>query len=383
MASAARSSTVLPIIKDHTSNQDVLLDTGSQVTLWPATYSQALQPSDSSISLIAANGSKIPAYGKRNMTFQFGNRKYAWEVIIAKVTRPLIGSDFLRSHRLLVDVCNKKLVHMDTLLSHRVRTGQPGAADILHVTTTPTDAFTPILRAYPTLLNHDFRATEVKHGVQHFIETKGNPVHAKVRRLSPAKAKSGKEAWFQLEKLGIIRRSCSNWASPLHMEPKSDGTWRPCGDYKRLNNITVPDRYQLPNLRDFANRLHGCTIFSKVDLLKGYHQIPVAPEDIKKTAIITPWGLFEFLRLPMGLTNAAQAFQRLMDEATKDLEFAFVYLDDILIASRSETEHKKHLHTVHLQAVERPSRSPGYSNPSHDSLPCRRKRHDRAISPPS
>ena len=111
-----------------------------------------------------------------------------------------------------------------------------------------------------------------------------------------------------------------------------------------MNSITVPDRYPLPNLRDFANRLHGCTIFSKVDLLKGYHQIPVAPEDVKKTAIITPWGLFEFLRLPMGLTNAAQAFQRLMDEATRGLDFAFVYLDDILIASRSEAEHKKHLH---------------------------------------
>ena len=145
VASAARLSTSLPIIKDHSSKKDVLLDTGSQVTLWPATIVECRQPTDRSISLVAANGSSIPAYGKRRMTFLFGNRKYAWDVIIAKVTRPLIGSDFLRHHRLLVDVCNKQLVHMDTLHSHRVRTGQPGAADILHMTTTPMDAFTPIL----------------------------------------------------------------------------------------------------------------------------------------------------------------------------------------------------------------------------------------------
>ena len=336
----------LPIIKDHNSSKDVLLDTGSQVTLWPATAAERLHPEETTAHLVAANNTHIPTYGKRQMTFQFGRSRYQWNVIIAKVTRPLIGADFLRHHCLMVDVVNNRLVHMDTLKSHTFRQGPVQPTDVLNIHQVASDPYTPVLRAYPTLLNHDFRAAEVKHGVQHYIETDGNPVHSKVRRLNPAKAKSGKKAWDQLLSLGIIRRSNSNWSSPLHMEPKADGSWRPCGDYKRLNSITVPDRYPLPNLRDFANRLHGCTIFSKVDLLKGYHQIPVAPEDVKKTAIITPWGLFEFLRLPMGLTNAAQAFQRLMDEATRGLDFAFVYLDDILIASRSEAEHKKHLHTL-------------------------------------
>ena len=342
----AAAHTPLPIIKDHKSSKDVLLDTGSQVTLWPATASERLFPEEISERLVAANGTKIPTYGKRQMTVQFGRSRYQWTVILAKVTRPLIGTDFLRHHRLMVDVVNNQLVHMDTLKSHTFRQSSAKPTDVLNVQQVAGDPYTPILRAYPTLLNHDFRATEVKHGVQHYIETEGNPVHSRVRRLNPAKAKSGKKAWDQLLNLGIIRRSNSNWSSPLHMEPKADGSWRPCGDYKRLNSITVPDRYPLPNLRDFANRLHGCTIFSKVDLFKGYHQIPVAPEDVKKTAIITPWGLFEFLRLPMGLTNAAQAFQRLMDEVTRGLEFAFVYLDDILIASTSPTEHKKHLHTL-------------------------------------
>ncbi len=77
------------------------------------------------------------------------------------------------------------------------------------------------------------------------------------------------------------------------MVPKKDGSWQPCGDYRRLNMITTPDQYTLPNMQDSSNGLDGCSVFSKVNLVKGYHQIPVAPEDIPKTAIITPFGLFE------------------------------------------------------------------------------------------
>ena len=89
--------------------------------------------------------------------------------------------------------------------------------------------------------------------------------------------------------------------------------------------------------------MHGKKIFSKIDLTKGYHQIPIAEEDRHKTAVITPWGLFEFNRLPMGLANSAQAFQRLMDEVTSGLDFCYVYLDDILIASTNLEEHTEHL----------------------------------------
>ncbi len=147
--------------------------------------------------------------------------------------------------------------------------------------------------------------------------------------------------------LGIVRLSDTKWASPLHLVKKSKpGDWRPCGDYRGQDSGTIPDRDPLPHIHDCASCLHGMKLFSTIGLVRAYHQIPIAPEGGPKTAITPPLGSLEFLRMPFGLRNASQTFQRFIDCVLRSLDFCGAYVDDILIASKNEEEHLRHLDEV-------------------------------------
>ncbi|GJT87656.1 putative reverse transcriptase domain-containing protein, partial [Tanacetum coccineum] len=152
----------------------------------------------------------------------------------------------------------------------------------------------------------------------------------------------------ELQDKGFIRPSSSPWGAPVLFVKKKDGSFRMCIDYRELNKLTVKNRYPLPRIDDLFDQLQGSQFFSKIDLRSGYHQLRVHEDDIPKTAFRTRYGHFEFTVMPFGLTNAPAIFMDLMNRVYRPYldKFVIVFIDDILIYSKTQEEHVEHLRLV-------------------------------------
>ncbi|GJV75460.1 reverse transcriptase domain-containing protein [Tanacetum coccineum] len=175
-----------------------------------------------------------------------------------------------------------------------------------------------------------------------------SPVVKSPYRLAPSEMLELSNQLKELQEKGFIRPSHSPWGAPVLFVKKKDGAMRMCIDYRELNKLTIKNRYPLPRIDDLFDQLQGACCFSKIDLRSGYHQLRVREEDIPKTAFRTRYGHFEFTVMPFGLTNAPAIFMDLMNRVCKPYldKFVIVFIDDILIYSKSEEEHEVHLKTI-------------------------------------
>ncbi|KAL0198417.1 hypothetical protein M9458_006957, partial [Cirrhinus mrigala] len=174
------------------------------------------------------------------------------------------------------------------------------------------------------------------------------PVRQRYRRLPPSEYDVVKTHINQLLEAQIIRESCSPYASPIVLVKKKDGSLRMCVDYRQLNSKTRKDAFPLPRIEETLDALTGARWFSTLDLASGYNQVPVTEGDKAKTAFCTPFGLFEWNRMPFGLCNAPSTFQRLMERLFGDQrhQSLLLYLDDIVVFSSSVTQHLERLEVV-------------------------------------
>ena len=382
-----------PHLLDPATQHWQLVDTGAVVSVWPKKdYPDAICTPN--MLLEAVNGSRLCTFGKRIRQVKIGRKSYSQEFILADIKAPILGWNFIKGNALSLiwdldglkmDIVDRKAqiranlrlgkVEAGTLLGLKVISaiaqGQEvkyrsfqewsQAQNLLNQSNPPPIGaqYQELINKYPDLTKYDFTTKEAKHGVTHHIDTGNNsPCQSKVRPIIPGspKAIQGKKNWDELEELGIVERVGphlpTNWSSPIHLQPKPDGSLRPCGDFRGLNGKTILDKYPLPNINHFNSKIKGAKIFSKVDLVKAYHAIPLDEESQRKCTVLTPWGTYMFKRLPMGLRNSAQSFQKLIDSVLAGMDNVFAYMDDVLVYSENEQDHLKTLEELFRRLCE-------------------------------
>ncbi|KAK1427827.1 hypothetical protein QVD17_16523 [Tagetes erecta] len=208
----------------------------------------------------------------------------------------------------------------------------------------------PVIRDFPEVFPEDLTGLPPVRQVEFRIDLVpgATPVAKSPYRLAPSEMQELASQLQELSDKGFIRPSSSPWGAPVLFVKKKDGSFRMCIDYRELNKLTVKNRYPLPRIDDLFDQLQGASHFSKIDLRSGYHQLRVHDDDIYKTAFRTRYGHYEFTVMPFGLTNAPAVFMDLMNRVCRPYldKFVIVFIDDILIYSKSKSEHEQHLRLI-------------------------------------
>ncbi|XP_052173738.1 uncharacterized protein LOC127789029 [Diospyros lotus] len=311
--------------------------------------------------------------GYKDGKISFGNGEWAIELISLDIQDfdLILGMDFLSKYNAKVD-CRRKVVSLQYECGTWVKfRGQDSIREIKQITALKAirmmenGAFgylacvegvenkkwelgdIPVVKEFPQVFPEDLPGLPPRREIEFAIEVVPgvNPISIPPYRMAPVELRN------QLQDLldkGFIQPSVSPWGAPVLFVKKKDGSLRMCIDYHQLNKVTIKNKYPLPRIDELFDQLQGARVFSKIDLRSGYYQLGIRVEDIPKTAFRSRYGHYEYLVMPFGLTNAPAAFMDLMNRVFKSYldQFVIVFIDDILIYSKSEEEHEQHLRIV-------------------------------------
>ena len=366
---------------------EMMLDSGSSISLIqestaaPFTMEHKITPSG--LQLTSASGDNIPIVGCMTLPIYIGELQTTHPLVVVKslIAPVILGLDFLQKHGMILDFMSSQVKinsqfhepdcseNIKPLLDiARQVTNKVCAVNVLTDTTEDTIDSCAVPLFSKKFLQHDIPLCDAPAFVhlvdqykhlfrtcpgnttiaEHFIPTTGTPVKVPPRRI-PANYRSEVENQIQtMLREGVIEECSSPWMAPAVFVRKKTGDIRICVDYRELNKRTVKDAYPLPRSDEVQDRLSRSVVFSTLDLRSGYWQLPVNPADRCKTAFCPGpgLGLFQFCRMPFGLSGAPASFQRLMDTLFRDFSFVTTYLDDVLIHSHTVEEHKDHLKIV-------------------------------------
>jgi hypothetical protein len=336
----------------------ILFDSGASHSFISTKFSAKCQlpfHHTNGVITISTPGGRVATYQiNRQVPIKFGSLMIRTTLLILGLDSVdiILGTDWLSRHQAVLDITARAIeIHSPTCGETTLYLPNQGCTRSCAFTMieSPIEKI-PVVCDYPDVFPDELPGMPPNRDIEFAIELQPGtaPISKRPYRMPPTELAELKKQLQELLDKGFIRPSTSPWRCPALFVKKKDESLRLCVDYRPLNAVTIKNKYPLPRIDVLFDQLVGAKVFSKIDLRSVYHQIKIRASDIPKMAFSTRYGLYEYLVMSFGLTNASAYFMYLMNSVfmPKLDKFVVVFIDDILVYSKNEAEHAEHLHIV-------------------------------------